>query len=289
MGSDTYEVVTTKGTLSRVSRLAQAHFGFGQKSVYTTHTAKADATAGQQANWDGDLSCEVGDNNGFRVKPSVYVKQLTDVAQHGAITTLGSLISNAAANGDGADVFINDVVTEWTYDYGVQPSWREATAFYKNCVNKTDIITFINGNVNLNAPNMNLYTVERLVKDKSTWSNSKRYGSGTGVVGASGSMADTPDQAEYDAARGMEFGTNVINVDIATNWGTDIGADETADSTVLNTSPYYVYKFVPHIDSNYEYVAECANRGLCDSESGVCACFPGYTNDNCDTQSSIAL
>merc|ERR1712000_558832 len=87
--SDTYEVYTTKGTLSRVSRLAQAHFGFGQKSVYTTHTAKLDANVGQQANWDGDLSCEVGDNNGFRVKPSVYVKQLTDVAQHGAITTLG--------------------------------------------------------------------------------------------------------------------------------------------------------------------------------------------------------
>lgn len=287
--SDTYEVYTTKGTLSRVSRLAQAHFGFGQKSVYTTHTAKADANAGKQENWDGDLSCEVGDNNGFRVTPSVYTQQLTSVAQHGAITTLGALISNAADNGDAADVFINDVVTEWTYDYSVQPSKRKATAFYKNCVNKTDIITFINSNVNLNAPNMNLYTVERLVKDKSTWSNSKRYGAGTGVIGAAGAMSDTPDQAEYDAARGMEFGTNVINIDIATNWGTDIGKDHTADSTVLNTSPYYVYKFVPHADSNYQYVAECANRGICDGESGVCECFPGYTNDNCDTQSSIAL
>lgn len=37
------------------------------------------------------------------------------------------------------------------------------------------------------------------------------------------------------------------------------------------------------------YVSECSGRGLCDRESGVCTCFKGYTNDNCDRQSTLAF
>merc|ERR1712146_601811 len=33
-------------------------------------------------------------------------------------------------------------------------------------------------------------------------------------------------------------------------------------------------------------VASCSNRGTCDE--GTCECFKGYTNDNCDVQSSLA-
>merc|ERR1711998_46904 len=46
-----------------------------------------------------------------------------------------------------------------------------------------------------------------------------------------------------------------------------------------------IVKFEPGTSGNYEYVQQCSGRGLCDSESGLCQCFPGYTNDNCDTQS----
>jgi hypothetical protein len=259
--------------------------------VYTTHTPQANAAAGKTASWDGDLSCEVGDNNGFRVSPSVYTQVASSVAQHGAapLSTIATQTSTTAANGNNVDTFINDVVTEWTYDYSKQPSERLASAFYKNCLNKTDIITFINAAATpLNAPNLNLYTIERLVKDKSIWSNFKRYGA-TSIEGLAGAMSDTTDGTDYDKARGMEFGTNVINLDISTNWGTDLGASAGTANVGLEVSPYFVYKFVPHAASTYEYVAECSNRGLCDGESGVCECFPGYTNDNCDTQSSIAL
>lgn len=312
--SDTYEVYTTKGTLSRVSRQAQAHFGFAQKMVYTTNTEMHEAHAlGNSHLWDGDLSCEVGDNNGFRVAASVYQADVAStVSQEGdgyeptadktAALTLDDHITSDSleVNGNGADVFINDVVTEWTYNYNVQPSTRKATAFYKNCVNKTDIITFINTkNTNFNAPNLNLYTVTRLVKDKNIWSNFYRYGA-TSVEGLAGSNThvDTPtrklsngDLADYDPGHPLEFGTNVINLDMSTNWGTDIGAGSAADEAVstTNASPTWVYKFVPAAASTYEYVAECSNRGLCDRDSGSCECFAGYTNDNCDTQSSLAL
>lgn len=42
-------------------------------------------------------------------------------------------------------------------------------------------------------------------------------------------------------------------------------------------------------DQSYGYVSECSNRGICNSEEGQCECFSGYTNDNCDMQSAIAV
>jgi len=37
----------------------------------------------------------------------------------------------------------------------------------------------------------------------------------------------------------------------------------------------------------YQYVSECSGRGNCDRTSGLCQCFAGYSNDNCDTQTPV--
>ncbi|OWZ23774.1 Tubular mastigoneme protein [Phytophthora megakarya] len=51
-----------------------------------------------------------------------------------------------------------------------------------------------------------------------------------------------------------------------------------------------IYKVTPPIPAlQYNYVSECSGRGLCTTDTGVCACFKGYTNDNCDTQNILAL
>jgi hypothetical protein len=47
-----------------------------------------------------------------------------------------------------------------------------------------------------------------------------------------------------------------------------------------------IYKFYPA--ATYNYVAECSNRGICDSATGVCQCFAGYTGDHCGFQNALA-
>ncbi|POM57847.1 OCM1 [Phytophthora palmivora] len=51
-----------------------------------------------------------------------------------------------------------------------------------------------------------------------------------------------------------------------------------------------IYKVTPPVAAlQYNYVSECSGRGLCATDIGVCDCFKGYTNDNCDTQNILAL
>lgn len=48
----------------------------------------------------------------------------------------------------------------------------------------------------------------------------------------------------------------------------------------------FVYKFTP--SGGASYAAECSDRGVCDSSSGICKCFRGYTNDDCSVQNTLA-
>merc|ERR1712146_128182 len=79
-----------------------------------------------------------------------------------------------------------------------------------------------------------------------------------------------------------------ITVDKMINWdGADV-ADPDGD-TVKNTGYVQILKFTPATTGTFTYVSQCSNRGLCNGDDALCECFKGYTNDNCDTQYSLAV
>ena len=153
---------------------------------------------------------------------------------------------------------------------GVNGDWSAAVLGSTNltlCVDKTDIVTFLNpSSPGMNPPHINLYTVEKTVKKDVRWSNYARYGTGTSTAGDP-----------------LLYMTNELHLDLSTNWGS---ATPSPGSTTMT---FYVYKFFPHKLSSYEYVARCSNRGNCNTDTGVCECFGGYSSDNCHVQSVLAM
>jgi len=79
-----------------------------------------------------------------------------------------------------------------------------------------------------------------------------------------------------------------ITVDKSINWDGSIYADPDGDGT-SNTGYVQIIKFTPATTGTFTYVSQCSNRGLCNGDDALCECFKGYTNDNCDTQSSLAV
>lgn len=57
--------------------------------------------------------------------------------------------------------------------------------------------------------------------------------------------------------------------------------------TIAGGTPASVTSTVDTMDGNKEAV-QCANRGVCNSATGTCMCFPGYTSPNCAVQSALA-
>jgi len=55
-----------------------------------------------------------------------------------------------------------------------------------------------------------------------------------------------------------------------------------------NSGTAYKVTFDTSVD-NFEYTTQCSNRGVCEESTGLCKCFKGYSNDNCDTQNAYAL
>lgn len=131
--------------------------------------------------------------------------------------------------------------------------WTRNTPLAQStCLNKTDIFTVLSTTLANNPVHINLYTVEKIYQ-KDFFTN------------------DASPIANNFA------GTFVIKSDLSTNF-----------ATVLSEN-FFVYKFFPSSESSYRYVSECSNRGICNTDTGLCECFGGYTDDDCSSQNSLSV
>ena len=62
----------------------------------------------------------------------------------------------------------------------------------------------------------------------------------------------------------------------------DIGMNARYHKSENITSGARIYKFTPP-ERQVNYVGECSLRGSCDTDEGLCVCYPGFSGDDCST------
>ena len=122
------------------------------------------------------------------------------------------------------------------------------------------------------ADTADLYTITKIWKSEET--------SVTSRLATAGDLSTHVSDTREDKFR--------ITVDKSINWDGSEMADPDGNG-ISDTGYVQIVKFTPASTGSYTYVSQCSNRGLCNGDDAVCECFKGYTNDNCDTQSSLAV
>eukprot|EP01041_Mallomonas_annulata_P009445 gene9445-19621_t len=154
------------------------------------------------------------------------------------------------------------------------------SVFVPHCLNRSDHFTLLNFEYpQYNPAHINLYQAKKI--------STKNYFASVfederGVLGHTtntfpNSVASNIHLRYGVGAYDSHFKTHSVITDLATNWA----------NVVTDEPVFHVYKFFPSSSSTYEYVAPCANRGICNEAEGVCQCFPGYSHDDCSQQNSL--
>jgi len=138
----------------------------------------------------------------------------------------------------------------------------------RDCLSKNDYVMFLNTNISAsdiaaNPKYPNMYQVKKISRERKRW---------------------WPVNVESEKVRNqikLDYGMNSKH-----NWyGGLTNLNNFQDTTGK------IYRFHPtagNPDGGYKYAAQCSNRGICNTESGECECFHGYTSDNCGTINALA-
>jgi hypothetical protein len=144
------------------------------------------------------------------------------------------------------------------------------------------------------APYSNCIEKGSLVVIPSTLLNSDALTGYTDGVGGAAEIAAGTAAADIAEITTLSAGLyEVKSITTPTTGGSVITLDRPVlfSTASVRIAPAPIFKFTP-ADLNkgaYVYAGECSTRGLCNRETGICKCFKGYTNDNCNQQSALAM
>merc|ERR1712188_79093 len=319
-GTDLYEIYTTKGTLALATSQTtsqtlangapntahhygktEAIFGMGSKEIIMTrpYANMIDATGGADV-FDSPLPVSASDgvNTG-----SVSCEHLTSSSNYYCLnkTDIFTVLSIDTGNIDA-----NGHASYDTAQFNLNPPYINLYSAEKLVVHTADYeLTdlFIGSTVASAATGIN-----RITTDISTNWASAMFGYGimrtvTADFDTDGTTTITKTGAFSSSNFVARVGDMVIGADIlrgafitSITDGNNyvLSAAATGTSTGVSLSffrhpIFQIYKFTPAAASTYKYVAECSNRGTCDTASGLCNCFAGYSSDACQTQNSLAV
>jgi hypothetical protein len=142
------------------------------------------------------------------------------------------------------------------------------------CLNKNDYVMLLAAN-GTNAVYPNMYQISKLNRAEKNWGNDPQITTSQDAWFSEGEKIRTTITLDKS-----------VNQDFYYDGGQMMDGGSTSDTSAR------VYKFFPDTSTaanGYAYAGECSHRGVCNQENGLCECFGGYTNDNCDTINALAL
>lgn len=222
-----------------------------------------------------------------------YLQRVSPIAQ--AFTTRTSVDTTPVQVGKahGNTMYLSSSVTNpyssaiWNIPYtqptdyfgGVDcvsnPTGRHAIV---DCINKDDLVMFLDvtfvypGATTSNNPVYpNIYRVKKIFREDASYSTSVNEYDRNQIIldyGVNSHYSESDPAAIYKFHPGSVKTGNTYTASLA-------------QCTGLGTSL--------HTSGGYNYVSQCSGRGICNTETGLCECFNGYTSDNCGVQNALAI
>lgn len=240
-----YNVFTTQGTMKLVSRHSQVVASPGFSIIYTVN-------ATNDYSWLDEYNSN--ENNDGDVSCENYASGknlIPDSASHDDMTT-GTTFTSCIEKDD------------WILLLGA--------------INGTDHPVHADSNVPQEEYN-NVY------KHNPTYINIYKVVE-TGIRDAMHTKSDrlggrVDDSPRVGSNASSAFLRNQITLDQSPNFHS---TTNTTSFGIAGRREINIYKFFPSTASTYEVMAECSGRGTCDTTTGLCQCFAGYTGDACSIQ-----